>query len=257
MKTAQHLRHLLTAFRTTLLSLCLLYVVGCAPAKVRFTPGEVPTAVVPTQKETQQGEVIRQHFLNKEPMNFNPRYVHRVAHITSRLLGAAPTSEHWKVYVMDTPEWNARTTPGNFIYVYRGLLDDLRSDDEVAAVLAHEIGHNLAQHHKPNGSKALGNLAVLLAGTAIQIGMEDANAHPKDIEVMTKIGTDVMRGLAVNPYSHVDEHEADQIGLFLMADAGTSRVSSISSNPDLSSTVSSISAKDISFVPSSLSATKE
>ena len=69
--------------------------------------------------------------------------------------------------VLNTPDVNALACPGGFIYVYKGLLDYMTSDDELAAVLGHEIGHIEKRHtvHQMEQQMAL-SLLTLLAGVA-------------------------------------------------------------------------------------------
>ena len=48
----------------------------------------------------------------------------------------------YDVRLIDTDEVNAFSIPGGFVYVTKGLLDEVQSDDELAGVLSHEIAHN-------------------------------------------------------------------------------------------------------------------
>ena len=78
---------------------------------------------------------------------------------------------HYTVKVIEDKDINSFTLPNGHIYIYQGLLDYLHSDDEVAAVLAHEIGHNARMHAlrgeakaKPLNWMSLASLAAMLAG---------------------------------------------------------------------------------------------
>ena len=137
-----------------------------------------------------------------------------------RLLAATPSEGRWRVYVLQIPDWNAMASPGNNIYVFTGLLDDVPDDEEIAAILAHEIGHRLAQHHLQSGEEVLGQILAGLAGVAVQAGMENKRINPDDARIVAGVAANVTAGFVFNPYSHRKELEADQIGLFLMADAG-------------------------------------
>jgi len=57
-------------------------------------------------------------------------------------------TQHWVVRILDTdpPTVNAFVTGGKYIYVYTGLMNQATSDDELAFVLSHELGHSLLQH---------------------------------------------------------------------------------------------------------------
>jgi predicted Zn-dependent protease len=90
------------------------------------------------------------------------------------------------------------------VVVYTGLLDLLASEDELAAVVAHEAGHVLARHHAERiTSMTAYNLLQLLGSVALGITLPDAA---------------FMLGVFL-PYSRRAEHEADVLGLRLMARA--------------------------------------
>lgn len=63
--------------------------------------------------------------------------VHAVSHLAD---------EKWTAYLLPDDRWNAYTNGGTYIFVYEGLMKDLASDDELAAVIGHEIGHVSANH---------------------------------------------------------------------------------------------------------------
>ena len=76
----------------------------------------------------------------------------------------------YKVKIIEDTDVNAFTLPNGNIYFYTGLLDILGSDDEIAAVMAHEIGHNAEMHALRGSAKAgkasLIGMAVMLAALA-------------------------------------------------------------------------------------------
>ena len=117
---------------------------------------------------------------------------------------------------MTSPEVNAWCMPGGKIAVYTGLIDKLQvTDDELAAVMGHEIAHALREHGRERASQhmaagisasLMGILAdIFLPGTG-QLATEGA-----------ALGTGV--GVLL-PYSRVHETEADRIGVELAARAG-------------------------------------
>jgi len=124
----------------------------------------------------------------------------------------------WQFLVVDTPEPNAFALPGGYVYVTRGLLALVNSDDELAGVLGHEIGHVTDRH----GSKRLGaavvtapiSIATGLAGFAVSI------VSPMLGNLVAGTGAVLTGGLVLAPFSREQEHRADQIGLGLAAAAG-------------------------------------
>lgn len=120
----------------------------------------------------------------------------------------------YNVKVIDSKELNAFTLPNGNLYFYSGLLDTLYSDDEIAAVMAHEIGHNVCMHALRGASKSrkfsLLNLAVLLA--ALGGGGKDAGAAVMFSQYLSV-------GL-LNQYSEEFESEADIVGVAELIKAG-------------------------------------
>ena len=108
--------------------------------------------------------------------------------------------------------------PGGKIMVYTGLIEKLNAtDDELAAVMGHEIGHALREHGRERMSEAYAEQIGLL-GLGILLGSSDStkkNAGP----LMQAASTAVAVGLAL-PHSREHEREADRIGLELAARAG-------------------------------------
>jgi len=117
----------------------------------------------------------------------------------------------WQFGVLDTPGLNAFAVPGGTIFVTRGLLERMRSEAELAAVLAHEISHVLKKHHL----KAIQKSAqASLAGDALSAAMKSSN--PEVRGKLVSFGTEMYaRGLDKS-----DELEADRQGIIIAARAG-------------------------------------
>lgn len=120
-------------------------------------------------------------------------------------------------YVADD-EVNAFTGEGGRIYLHRGLLDYLGTEDEIAAVMAHEMGHRIGNHiEEDTGSAILGALlGALVMGAAATAGGADADAA-NDMTV-----TGMVLGAAVGrlTFSKEQEREADLLGAYVVARAG-------------------------------------
>jgi len=153
----------------------------------------------------------------KGALNRNPAEVSRVRAIANRLIPATGAFRNdapkwkWEVNVISSPEINAWCMPGGKIAVYTGLLEKLRvTDDELAAVMGHEIAHALREHGRERASQQAAQNAVVGIGAAI-LGIGDAGAS------LANVVADVTFGL---PYSREFEREADRIGVELAARAG-------------------------------------
>jgi predicted Zn-dependent protease len=158
-----------------------------------------------------------QEAAKKGALNRNPAEVQRVRAIANRLIPAtgafradAPKWK-WEVNVISSSEINAWCMPGGKIAVYTGLLEKLRvTDDELAAVMGHEIAHALREHGRERASQQAAQNVVVGIGAAI-LGVGDAGAS------LANVVADVTFGL---PYSREFEREADRIGVELAARAG-------------------------------------
>ena len=139
----------------------------------------------------------------------------RVNNIARRLIAQVgvfrqdATRWDWEVNVIESDELNANCGPGGKIIFYTGLVEKLKlSDDEIAAVMGHEIAHALREHGREAMSKAYGVQMASQVGTAFGLGagVDLANTGVKYLMTL--------------PNSRENESEADLIGLELSARAG-------------------------------------
>lgn len=119
----------------------------------------------------------------------------------------------WRFAVLNNDAVNAFAVPGGYIFVTRGLLLNLRNEDELAGVLAHEIAHVVQQHHL----KALQSDASLkLGGKALSQVMGVGGLQGEALSLVAKgAKTLYSRGL-----DQEDEFEADRMGVEMAARAG-------------------------------------
>ncbi|MFJ3009429.1 MULTISPECIES: M48 family metallopeptidase [Pseudomonas] len=141
----------------------------------------------------------------------------RVQAIANRLIAQAPTFRpdaaqwQWEVNLIKSDELNANCGPGGKIIVYTGLIDSLKlTDDEIAAVMGHEIAHALREHGREAMSKAYAiQMAKQGAGALFGLGQDSLALA----DAVAKYGMTL-------PNSRGNENEADLIGLELAARAG-------------------------------------
>ena len=125
----------------------------------------------------------------------------------------------WRLTLIDAPILNASCAPGGKITFYTGIIEQLNlNDDEIAAIMGHEIAHALREHGRERVSQAtaqniLVNIAMALAGP---YGSAVSAANQ------------VAQYAIVLPNSRENESEADAIGLELAARAGYNPVGAIS-----------------------------
>jgi predicted Zn-dependent protease len=165
-----------------------------------------------------------QEVLKKErgKVDTNPALDKRIDQITGRLVAQAikyrPETADWKwqVVVIDEPQTlNAWAMAGGKMAIYTGIINKLQlTDDEIAQIMGHEIGHALAKHSAERMSMAVAQqlgleiAAQLLGGsrTSTQLALQGA-------AIATTIGVQL-------PNSRAQESEADRIGIELAARAG-------------------------------------
>lgn len=79
-----------------------------------------------------------------------------VRRVMDRLIeGSGLKNESWEVHVVDDPQVNASVVPGNKVFVFTGLLPVAQNEDGLAAVLGHEMAHNVAHHWAERMSKSV------------------------------------------------------------------------------------------------------
>lgn len=155
----------------------------------------------------------------KGTLNRDAGQVNRIRSISNRLIAQTPVfrpdarSWQWEQNLITSPEVNAWCMPGGKIAVYTGLIEKLRiTDDELAAVLGHEIAHALREHARERASQQVGT-DLASAGAEILGAIYG-------IEGIGKIAsTGLQLGIGL-PNSRLHETEADRIGIELSARAG-------------------------------------
>ena len=145
-------------------------------------------------------------------------YLHRyVDCVAGAILEVLPEGEGqgWEVKVFDEDEPNAFALPGRKIGVHKGLLDVTETQDQLAAVIGHEIGHVLAQH----GNERMSSQLVVGIGLATAQAVMGSRDSREGRRTRALLGLGAQVGILL-PYSRSHESEADRIGLELMAQAG-------------------------------------
>ena len=117
-------------------------------------------------------------------------------------------------HIADMAEPNAFALPGGYVYVTRGLLALVNTEDELAGVVGHEIGHVAARHTVQKISRQ-GPFAVVFGIASGITGL----FVPVVGNIIGGVG-DLTQGLLFSPYSRSQETEADRVGQEMAAKAG-------------------------------------
>jgi len=153
----------------------------------------------------------------KGKLNADPTQVARVKAIADRLIAQStvfrPDAQNWKweVNVITAADVNAWCMPGGKIAVYTGLIEKLRlTDDELAAVMGHEVSHALREHSRERASEqAVASVGISVVAAVVGVG----SLGQRGMEY-------AYQGLLGLPNSRTHEIEADRMGVELAARAG-------------------------------------
>ena len=211
--------------RLLLAAVAALVVAGCSTVKTtqsgvvgvdRSQAMLVSSREVNQSAEKQYAQAIGQA-RQKELLNRNPAETERVRAIANRLIPQTTVFRpdasgwRWEVNVLASNQLNAWCMPGGKIAVYSGLIDKLKlSDDEIAAIMGHEIAHALREHARERISQQMATSAVIGIGAAV-LGVGSAGAD---------LGNLLAQVTFTLPNSRTHEIEADRIGVELAARAG-------------------------------------
>jgi predicted Zn-dependent protease len=199
--TPRHVSLTVSSVVLRILVAAVLFAQGCAEGSQGEGPGhrDQPLALTPAE-EAKIGREAYQKIINDAPLVTSGPEVERVRRVSQRIAQAVEIeplqreinlrlsgySFEWEYNVIRDRQVNAFCLPGGKIGVLTGLLEIVQNDDQLAAVIAHEVAHALAHH----ASERIARERV------------------------------VGRGLLSLSYDRTQELEADHIGVFLMTFAG-------------------------------------
>ena len=191
-------------FLFSLSAICYLlsavFIAGCS-TEYNIVTGEQEMYYYSTDKEVQMGQAITREAVKQLKPTDDPLVQKRVEDIGKKIAAVCDRKEiSYHFYVVNEKDINAFSLPGGYVFVYKGLVDKVDNDDELAGVIGHEVGHIVARHSikRLQGSQLYSVLRILTAA-APQTAEAGAAA---DVAV-----TQLMLG-----YSREDELLADQLG---------------------------------------------
>tara|TARA_B110000977_G_scaffold10906_1_gene14201 strand:- start:3372 stop:4355 length:984 start_codon:yes stop_codon:yes gene_type:complete len=173
--------------------------------KTSWFYSDIESQLISYEQEIQLGDLIAEHLIenNKQKVIQNKFIDSVVWAVSSHLQKQIELSEYdYEILVLDSPQTNAFTIPGGRIYVFKGLLEFCDSAEQLAAVLAHEMGHIEKRHTVSKLVKEFGIKIIfsLLGGDTLLLG-------------------ELWETVLSSNFDRSQEKEADQFALKLLEEA--------------------------------------
>jgi metalloendopeptidase OMA1, mitochondrial len=178
-----------------------------------------------------QGDMMYEKIMRNERASILPDYdprVKKVHRVMERLIPASGAEDSrwelhviesdgrfrlsWRGHILTSAEMNAFVLPGGKVFVYSGILPIAKDDDGLAAILGHEIAHNLAKHQ----AEHLSSLVIL---APIRWAFICLDSSTVTYGLGRFLGDLAMEFGLMRPASRKQESEADYIGLIMMSKA--------------------------------------
>lgn len=158
-----------------------------------------PKSLVSTSQEIDIGRQASQQIESQYPVDRDPQLNSMVNNMGQAIARCSDRPDlQYTFKILDIKDVNAVSLPGGWVYIYKGLIDQTKGNpDELAGVIAHEVGHVAARHH------------AQMIGREIQANLL--------IGILTKGQVQQIAGLFANlqflRWSRVQEYEADKLGI--------------------------------------------
>ncbi len=196
--------------RLLLAMMVTLVAAGCSTAPVT---GRQQFILVPESQDAQLGLEAYQDILSQSKLSDDAELQRRVREVGTRIAAVSGRPDFdWEFNVIEDDNPNAFALPGGKVGVNTGLFQVAQNDDQLAAVMAHEVAHAIARH----GSERISTQLVLQAGLSagsIIVGSEAGDQYAQYAAQAATLGI-------ILPFNRKQESEADEIGVLLMAEAG-------------------------------------
>lgn len=181
--------------------------------------GRREISLVSEQQEIQLGRQAHQQTIQQFGVyDEQPRVNEMVNRVGQRIAAVSDRPDlDWTFTVLDSPMLNAMALPGGYIYITRGMLERMNSEDELAGVIGHEIAHVTARHAAQRISQAqLAQLGLVVG--AVVAGPQAAQAYGD----LAQLGATLL----FQRYSRQQESQSDLLGAAYMAEAGYNPIGS-------------------------------
>lgn len=204
--------------KNALLSLAAAALVTACATTTSPTGRTQRVGAVPAEQLNQMGAQAFAQAKAKTPQSSSSSqtaYVRCVVNAITRELSSGAQA-NWETALFVDPSPNAFALPGGKVGINTGIFTVAKNQDQLAAVVAHEIGHVVSRHHDERVTNQLGaqaGLGILGAIVGSAYGQGAANTAGQ-------LGGLAAQGVFLLPNNRAQESEADVVGQQLMARAG-------------------------------------
>lgn len=174
--------------------------------------GRTQFAFMPDTQLDQMGLQAFDSLKKENPVSVSQHYIQFANCVANAI--TRETGGNWEVVVFEDETLNAFALPGNKIGVHSGMVKFVDNQDQLAAIIGHEVGHVLARHSNERVSQQMAvsqGMALIQAVSSPQTALGQT--------ALGLLGVGAQYGVLL-PYSRLHENEADTIGLDLMAKSG-------------------------------------
>jgi predicted Zn-dependent protease len=182
----------------TILAIALLALIVSFP----FLSGFV-APLVPDRVQDPVGQQMVAATAEQGAFCRDPEGIAALQKLVDRLAIAADDDRTYRVYVSNADVLNAFAAPGGHVVIFRAIIDHADTPEEVAGVVAHEMGHVVEDHPAKGLVEAVG---YGIFGLLIPGGSADTAV--------------IARSLLTNHYSRSDELDADRVGVEMLNESG-------------------------------------
>jgi len=205
-------------FNNTGLAVAAIILSSMLSACATSPEGRKQLTLLPDEQMDAMGVQSFEQIKQETPISKDQNITQYVLCIANKIIPNVPQNPDpgkWEVQVFEDEQANAFALPGYKIGVYTGLLKYAQNQDQLAAVMGHEVAHVIAKHSNERVSSQLATEAGMSIASAVLGTQGGENSEM----IMAGLGLGVQYGIAL-PFSRGHESEADLIGLDLMAKSG-------------------------------------
>ena len=193
--------------------LVALLVAGCATTPL----GRSQLVLFPESRMAEMGKLAYAEMQKATPASKDGRANDYVSCVANAIIEANPSlaSTAWELTLFDSEQANAFALPGGKLGVYTGMLNVAENQDQLAAVIGHELAHVTARH----GNERVSTNFATQTGLQVAAIAAGAGGAGQRNELFGLLGVGAQVGVLL-PFGRAQETEADLLGLDYMANAG-------------------------------------